>query len=96
MSWVTARSVTCTTGQGMEVLEWQRVAICEECSAANGSRPHVTPHLLQALTLRGLTLANRIVIAPMCTYSATDGVAGDFHPVGQSGEGLRRYCRLSR
>jgi 2,4-dienoyl-CoA reductase-like NADH-dependent reductase (Old Yellow Enzyme family) len=31
--------------------------------------------LQQALTLRGLTLRNRIVIAPMCTYSANDGLA---------------------
>lgn len=37
--------------------------------------------LQQALTLRSLTLRNRIVIAPMCTYSATDGLASDFHLV---------------
>jgi 2,4-dienoyl-CoA reductase-like NADH-dependent reductase (Old Yellow Enzyme family) len=37
--------------------------------------------LQQPLTLRSLTLRNRIVIAPMCTYSATDGVASDFHLV---------------
>jgi 2,4-dienoyl-CoA reductase-like NADH-dependent reductase (Old Yellow Enzyme family) len=35
--------------------------------------------LQQPLTLRGLTLPNRIVIAPMCTYSATDGMASEFH-----------------
>ncbi len=40
-----------------------------------------TPRLLQPLTLRGLTLPNRTVIAPMCTYSATDGMASDFHLV---------------
>ena len=27
----------------------------------------------------GLTLANRIVVAPMCTYSARDGEVGDWH-----------------
>ena len=37
--------------------------------------------LQQAFTLRSLTLRNRIVIAPMCTYSATDGMASDFHLV---------------
>jgi 2,4-dienoyl-CoA reductase-like NADH-dependent reductase (Old Yellow Enzyme family) len=37
--------------------------------------------LQQPLTLRSLTLRNRIVIAPMCTYSAIDGVASDFHLV---------------
>jgi anthraniloyl-CoA monooxygenase len=32
-------------------------------------------------TLRGLTLANRVVVSPMAMYSAQDGVAGDFHLV---------------
>lgn len=41
----------------------------------------MTPRLLEPLTLRGLTLPNRIVIAPMCTYSAIDGMASDFHLV---------------
>lgn len=31
------------------------------------------------LSLRGLTLKNRVVISPMCMYSAKDGVADDFH-----------------
>lgn len=31
--------------------------------------------------LGGLTLANRIVIAPMCQYSATDGMASDWHTI---------------
>lgn len=37
------------------------------------------PHLFQPLTLRGLSLANRVAVAPMCQYSATDGQAGDWH-----------------
>ncbi|MGY4831470.1 NADH:flavin oxidoreductase/NADH oxidase [Sphaerotilaceae bacterium SBD11-9] len=41
----------------------------------------MTPKLLQPLTLRGLTLPNRIVVAPMCMYSASDGLANDFHLV---------------
>lgn len=41
----------------------------------------MTPRLQEPLTLRGLTLANRSVIAPMCTYSATDGLANEFHLV---------------
>ena len=35
--------------------------------------------LFQPISMRGLTLANRIVIAPMCQYSATDGCASDWH-----------------
>jgi 2,4-dienoyl-CoA reductase-like NADH-dependent reductase (Old Yellow Enzyme family) len=35
--------------------------------------------LFTPLALRGLTLANRIVISPMCQYSAEDGSATDWH-----------------
>jgi 2,4-dienoyl-CoA reductase-like NADH-dependent reductase (Old Yellow Enzyme family) len=38
------------------------------------------PHLFSPLTLRGLTLRNRIIMAPMCMYSAAgDGRATDWH-----------------
>lgn len=38
------------------------------------------PHLFSPLTLRGLTLRNRIMMAPMCMYSAAeDGQATDWH-----------------
>lgn len=39
----------------------------------------MTPLLFQPFTLRGVTLRNRIGISPMCMYSATDGVANDWH-----------------
>jgi len=39
------------------------------------------PALLSPLTLRGLTLPNRVVVAPMCQYSVTGGFAGDYHLV---------------
>src|SRR6478672_6118207 len=45
------------------------------------SIPVSTPTLLQPLTLRGLTLRNRLVVAPMCQYSVTDGFVGDYHLV---------------
>jgi 2,4-dienoyl-CoA reductase-like NADH-dependent reductase (Old Yellow Enzyme family) len=53
----------------------------------------MTSPLFQPLTLRGLTLPNRIVIAPMCQYSADDGLVGDWHRVhlgslAHSGAGL--------
>jgi len=35
--------------------------------------------LFQPLTVRGLTIRNRTVVSPMCQYSATDGVANDWH-----------------
>jgi 2,4-dienoyl-CoA reductase-like NADH-dependent reductase (Old Yellow Enzyme family) len=35
--------------------------------------------LFSPIPLRGLSLSNRIVIAPMCQYSATEGQATDWH-----------------
>ncbi len=37
------------------------------------------PHLFQPLTLRSVTLCNRIGVSPMCQYSAEDGVANEWH-----------------
>jgi 2,4-dienoyl-CoA reductase-like NADH-dependent reductase (Old Yellow Enzyme family) len=37
--------------------------------------------LLSPLTLRGVTFRNRIVMSPMCQYSADDGFASDWHLV---------------
>ena len=38
-----------------------------------------TPHLFTPLRVGGLELRNRIVIAPMCQYSADQGRATDWH-----------------
>jgi anthraniloyl-CoA monooxygenase len=37
--------------------------------------------MFQPFTLRGVTLANRVVVSPMAMYSAADGIPGDFHLV---------------
>lgn len=37
--------------------------------------------LLSPLTIRGVTLRNRIVMSPMCQYSSEDGLANDWHLV---------------
>jgi 2,4-dienoyl-CoA reductase-like NADH-dependent reductase (Old Yellow Enzyme family) len=39
----------------------------------------MTSQLFTPIALRGLTLPNRIVVAPMCQYSAIDGSATDWH-----------------
>jgi 2,4-dienoyl-CoA reductase-like NADH-dependent reductase (Old Yellow Enzyme family) len=39
----------------------------------------VTSALFQPITLRELRLPNRIVVSPMCQYSAIDGNASDWH-----------------
>ncbi len=45
----------------------------------NFERP--VPPMFQPFRLRGLTVGNRVVVSPMCVYSATDGMPGDFHLV---------------
>lgn len=37
--------------------------------------------LFEPLSLRGITLRNRIMVSPMCQYSSTDGFATDWHLV---------------
>lgn len=49
--------------------------------------------LFSPIEMRGLRVENRITVAPMCQYSATDGVVGDWHlahlgSFAQSGPGL--------
>ncbi|HEV2612089.1 MAG TPA: NADH:flavin oxidoreductase/NADH oxidase [Noviherbaspirillum sp.] len=39
----------------------------------------MTSKLFTPISLRGLTFPNRVVIAPMCMYSARDGMTNDFH-----------------
>jgi 2,4-dienoyl-CoA reductase-like NADH-dependent reductase (Old Yellow Enzyme family) len=39
------------------------------------------PNLFDPLSIRDLTLPNRIVVSPMCEYSSTDGFANDWHLV---------------
>lgn len=51
------------------------------------------PRLFTPITLRNTTARNRIVISPMCQYSAQDGVANDWHLVhlgkfAQGGAGI--------
>jgi 2,4-dienoyl-CoA reductase-like NADH-dependent reductase (Old Yellow Enzyme family) len=36
-------------------------------------------HLFSPLTIRGVTLPNRVAVSPMCQYSARDGIANDWH-----------------
>lgn len=49
-----------------------------------GTRPDPVTHpshLFSPLSLRGVTLRNRIALSPMCQYSAQDGMATDWHLV---------------
>src|SRR5262245_9936122 len=39
------------------------------------------PHLFEPIKLRGVTLANRVAVSPMCQYSSEQGFASDWHVV---------------
>ena len=52
----------------------------ERAAGARSSRT-VPPPMFTPFRLRGLTLANRVVVAPMDMYSAADGTPNDFHLV---------------
>jgi anthraniloyl-CoA monooxygenase len=69
------------------------VARVDRLVARVGSNETAPPPMFAPLTLRGLTLANRIVVSPMCMYSAVEGTVNDFHLVhlgsrAQGGAGL--------
>ena len=40
---------------------------------------HPDPLLFQPISFRSVTARNRIVVSPMCQYSATDGLGDDWH-----------------
>lgn len=37
------------------------------------------PHIFRPFALRSISTRNRIVVSPMCQYSATDGISNDWH-----------------
>src|SRR5437667_11743342 len=39
------------------------------------------PGLFSPLKIRGVEFKNRVVVSPMCQYSARDGLPGDWHLV---------------
>jgi len=51
----------------------------EQAGAPSTDNP--PPPMFAPLKLRGLTLPNRVVVSPMCMYSAEDGLVSDFHLV---------------
>tara|TARA_R110000868_G_scaffold2321_2_gene17244 strand:- start:46952 stop:49246 length:2295 start_codon:yes stop_codon:yes gene_type:complete len=49
---------------------------------ATGGKAHdARPPMFAPFELRGMRLANRVVVSPMCMYSAEDGLPGPFHTV---------------
>lgn len=56
------------------------MTLTQRPSAGTATAPTV-PALFTPLTLRGVTLKNRIAVSPMCQYSCRDGLATDWHLV---------------
>ena len=50
-------------------------------SARRATAQSSPPPMFTPFTLRGMTLVNRVVVAPMDMYSAVDGTPSDFHLV---------------
>ncbi len=61
-----------------EVNDWVRRQAAKQSGA---EVPKETPPMFTPLRLRGLELDNRVVVSPMCQYSAEDGLIGDWHLV---------------
>jgi len=55
----------------------------KEASGGEVPAPIFTP-----FKLRGLVLPNRVVVSPMCQYSAEDGLVGDWHLVHLGSRGI--------
>jgi len=57
------------------------IAEADEWFRGTVGAPPATPPMFAGLQLRELRLRNRVVVSPMCQYSAEDGLANDWHLV---------------
>ena len=60
---------------------WQRLRAYRRNIPGRARLPPAMSLLLSPYSLRGVTARNRIWVAPMCQYSAVDGMPGDWHLV---------------
>ncbi|HEY2790850.1 MAG TPA: FAD-dependent monooxygenase, partial [Micromonosporaceae bacterium] len=68
------------TYDNLKLRDPEFVARMDEWFAASVGQP-LRPPMFQPLKLRGVELANRIIVSPMDMYSSDDGIPGDFHLV---------------
>ncbi len=52
-----------------------------DAAARHGGPARPLPPMFAPFRLRGMHVANRVVVSPMCQYSATDGMPDDWHHV---------------
>ena len=62
-------------------MEWPNGATARLRAEADHDRELPEIDLLSPLTIRSLTLRNRIGMSPMCQYIAEEGMASDWHLV---------------
>ncbi len=60
----------------------------EKCGVPTLPGATPVPPMFTPFRLRGMTLTNRVVVSPMCMYSAADGMPGDFHLVHYGSRGM--------
>jgi anthraniloyl-CoA monooxygenase len=60
----------------------------ETCGVATSPGTTPVPPMFTPFSLRGMRLANRVVVSPMCMYSAEEGLPTDFHLVHYGGRGM--------
>lgn len=77
-----AHSLT-STSKHQTTMDKQSPTVSAQGCRAESEHDREIPEvdLLSPYTIRGLTLRNRIVMAPMCQYVAKDGFADDWHLV---------------
>ncbi|MCK5943454.1 MAG: FAD-dependent monooxygenase, partial [Planctomycetes bacterium] len=67
------------THDNLETRDPALVARVDRVVAQENGVDEDRPPAFLPFTCRGLTLPNRVVLSPMCMYSATDGVPDDWH-----------------
>jgi 2,4-dienoyl-CoA reductase-like NADH-dependent reductase (Old Yellow Enzyme family) len=63
------------------VAPWDGHAAADPGPGTVRTVPRHLPHLFSPLKIRDVTFKNRVVVSPMCTYSAVDGLMNDWHLV---------------
>src|SRR5882724_10584111 len=66
-----------------------------DASQAGATGENVTAHLFDPIRLDGLALENRVMVAPMCQYSASEGSASDWHMIHLGGLALSGAALLT-
>lgn len=65
---------------GTSIDRWFAAKVAKE-QRLNVPQDVPPPPMFTPFRLRGLTLENRVVVSPMCQYSAKDGIPGEWHLV---------------